>query len=117
MTFTNEKAIFLQMADRLCDEILAGTYRGDDRIPSVPDYAVMLGVHPNTAVKTYELLAREGVIYNRRGMGYYVSPDARQQILERRRAEFREQTLPELFRQMRLLDIDIAEIDRAWAEK
>jgi DNA-binding transcriptional regulator YhcF (GntR family) len=68
-------------------------------------------------VKTYELLAREGVIYNRRGMGYYVSPDARQQILERRRAEFREQTLPELFRQMRLLDIDIAEIDRTWAEK
>ena len=77
----------------------------------------MLGVNTNTAVKTYELLAREGVIYNRRGMGYYVSPDARQQILERRRAEFREQTLPELFRQMRLLDIDIAEIDRAWAEK
>ena len=117
MTFTNEKAIFLQMADRLCDEILAGTYRGDDRIPSVREYAVMLGVNTNTAVKTYELLAREGVIYNSRGMGYYVSPDARQQILERRRAEFREQTLPELFRQMRLLDIDIAEIDRAWAEK
>ena len=117
MTFTNDKAIFLQMADRLCDEILAGTYRGDDRIPSVREYAVMLGVNTNTAVKTYELLAREGVIYNRRGMGYYVSPDARQQILERRRAEFREQTLPELFRQMRLLDIDIAEIDRAWAEK
>jgi DNA-binding transcriptional regulator YhcF (GntR family) len=77
----------------------------------------MLGVNTNTAVKTYELLAREGVIYNRRGMGYYVSPDARQQILERRRAEIREQTLPELFRQMRLLDIDIAEIDRAWAKK
>ena len=117
MTFTNEKAIFLQMADRLCDEILAGIYKADDRIPSVREYAVMLGVNTNTAVKTYELLAREGVIYNRRGMGYYVSPDARQQILERRRAEFREQTLPELFRQMRLLDIDIAEIDRAWAEK
>ncbi|MBQ6194823.1 MAG: GntR family transcriptional regulator [Prevotella sp.] len=117
MTFTNEKAIFLQMADRLCDEILAGTYKADDRIPSVREYAVMLGVNTNTAVKTYELLAREGVIYNRRGMGYYVSPDARQQILERRRAEFREQTLPELFRQMRLLDIDIAEIDRAWAKK
>ena len=107
MTFTNDKAIFLQMADRLCDEILAGTYKADDRIPSVREYAVMLGVNTNTAVKTYELLAREGVIYNRRGMGYYVSPDARQQILERRRAEFREQTLPELFRQMRLLDIDI----------
>lgn len=117
MNFSNDKAIYIQMADRLCDEILSGKYADDARIPSVREYAVMLGVNTNTAVKTYELLAREGVIYNRRGMGYYVSPDARQQILERRRAEFREQTLPELFRQMRLLDIDIAEIDRAWAKK
>ena len=35
MIFTNDKAIFIQMADRLCDEILAGTYKADDRIPSV----------------------------------------------------------------------------------
>lgn len=117
MTFTNEKAIFLQMADRLCDEILAGTYKSDDRIPSVREYAVMLEVNTNTAVKTYELLAREGVIYNKRGLGYFVHPDAREQILERRRTEFRNQTLPELFRQMRLLDIGIDEIDAAWGEK
>ena len=111
MTFTNDKAIYVQMADRLCDEILAGTYKADDRIPSVRDYAVALGVNTNTAVKTYELLAREGVVYNKRGLGYFVHPDARQQVLERRREEFRQKTLPELFRQMRLLDIDISEID------
>ena len=117
MIFTNDKAIFIQMADRLCDEILAGTYKADDRIPSVREYAVMLEVNTNTAVKTYELLAREGVIYNKRGLGYFVHPDAREQILEKRCAEFRSQTLPELFRQMRLLDISIDEIDRAWEEK
>ena len=114
MTFTNEKAIFLQMADRLCDEILAGTYKADDRIPSVREYAVMLGVNTNTAVKTYELLAREGIIYNRRGMGYYVSPDAREQVLQQRRKEFSTEALPELFRQMRLLGIDISEVDAAY---
>ena len=100
MIFTNDKAIYVQMADRLCDEILAGTYKADDRIPSVREYAVMLEVNTNTAVKTYELLAREGVIYNKRGLGYFVHPDARAQS----------QTLPELFRQMRLLDIDISEV-------
>ncbi len=116
MIFTNDKAIYVQMADRLCDEILAGTYCADDRIPSVREYAVMLEVNTNTAVKTYELLAREGIIYNKRGLGYYVHPDARQQILERRRAEFRSQSLPELFRQMRLLDIDIIEVDKEWEQ-
>ena len=67
MTFNNNKAIYLQMADRLCDDILAGKYKADDRIPSVREYAVMLEVNTNTAVKAYEELARDGVVYNRRG--------------------------------------------------
>ena len=50
-TFNPDKAIYLQMADRLCDEILAGTYRADDRVPSVREYAVLLQVNTNTAVK------------------------------------------------------------------
>ena len=56
MAFTNDKAIYLQMADRLCDEILAGTYKDDDRIPSVREYAVLLEVNTNTAVKAYDEL-------------------------------------------------------------
>ena len=56
--FEDNKAIYEQMADRLCDEIIAGTYKADDRIPSVREYAVMLQVNTNTAVKAYELLAR-----------------------------------------------------------
>ena len=51
MIFSNDKAIYIQMADRLCDEILAGTYKDDDRIPSVREYAVKLQVNTNTAVK------------------------------------------------------------------
>ena len=76
------------MADRLCDEIIAGTYKADDRIPSVREYAVMLQVNTNTAVKAYELLAREEIIYNRRGLGYFVSPGARKQIMTVRRKVF-----------------------------
>ena len=51
MTFSNDKPIYLQMADRLCDEILSGVYQDDDRIPSVREYAVLLEVNTNTAVK------------------------------------------------------------------
>ena len=55
---------------------IAGTYKADDRIPSVREYAVMLQVNTNTAVKAYELLSREEIIYNRRGLGYFVSAGA-----------------------------------------
>lgn len=115
MTFSNDKAIFLQMADRLCDEILAGKYQDDDRIPSVREYAVLLQVNTNTAVKAYEWLSRDGIIYNKRGLGYFVTPGAKQQILESRKREFIDQTLPELFRNMRLLGLDINDISQAWA--
>ena len=117
MMFTNDKPIFQQMADRLCDEILALTFQDDDRIPSVREYAVMLEVNTNTAVKAYEQLARENIIYNKRGMGYYVTPGAREQILQERRKAFLEQTLPELFRQMRLLGLSMKDVEETWNNK
>jgi len=114
MNFENNKAIYEQMADRLCDEIIAGTYKADDRIPSVREYAVMLQVNTNTAVKAYELLSREEIIYNRRGLGYFVSADAREQIMIARRKIFLTQSLPSVFREMILLGITIEEIEKEW---
>ena len=115
MIFTNDKAIYIQMADRLCDEILADKYKDDDRIPSVREYAVMLEVNANTAVKAYEQLAREEIIYNKRGLGYFVTKGARKQILKVRKQEFMKERLPELFRQMQLLDITLEDVKSAYA--
>ena len=114
MTFTNDKAIYIQMADRLCDDILAGTYSDDDRVPSVREYAVSLEVNTNTAVKAYDQLARDGIIYNRRGLGYFVTPGARDSIMQARRKAFLDTTLPSLFRDMRLLGIGIDDIVKEW---
>ena len=102
------------MADRLCDEILADKYKDDDRIPSVREYAVLLEVNTNTAVKAYDELARANIIYNKRGLGYFVTKGTKRQILKERKREFIEERLPELFRQMRLLDIDIKDVAEAW---
>ena len=110
MIFTNDKAIYIQMADRLCDEILAGKYKDDDRIPSVREYAVMLEVNANTAVKAYDELSRANIIYNKRGLGYFVTPGAKKQILKERKKEFMKERLPELFRQMQLLGITLEDV-------
>ena len=110
MIFSNDKPIYIQMADRLCDEILSGVYQDDDRIPSVREYAVLLEVNTNTAVKAYEQLAREEVIYNKRGLGYFVTPGAKKQILKVRKQEFMKEKLPELFRQMHLLGITLEDV-------
>ena len=116
MIFSNDKAIYIQIADRLCDEILADKYKDDDRIPSVREYAVLLEVNTNTTVKAYDELARANIIYNKRGLGYFVTPGAKKQILKERKQEFMKERLPELFRQMRLLGIGIEEVCKAWEQ-
>ena len=102
------------MADRLCDEILSGAYKDDDRIPSVREYAVLLEVNTNTAVKAYDELSRANIIYNKRGLGYFVTPGAKKQILKERKREFMKQRLPELFRQMQLLGITLENVKDAY---
>ena len=114
MIFTNDKAIYIQMVDRLCDEILADKYKDDDRIPSVREYAVLLEVNTNTAVKAYDELSRANIIYNKRGLGYFVTPGAKKQILKERKREFMKQRLPELFRQMQLLGITLEDVKDAY---
>ena len=54
MDFKQDKAIYMQLVDRLCDEILCGKYHADDRIPSVREFAVTLEVNTNTVVKAYD---------------------------------------------------------------
>lgn len=108
--FDNSKAIYVQIADRLCDEILTGKYTDNGRIPSVREYAVLLEVNINTAVKSYDLLATNEIIYNKRGLGYFVTPGAKEKILESRKKDFMEHKLPELFRNMKLLEISMEEI-------
>ena len=114
MNFTNDKAIYIQMADRLCDEILADKYKDDDRIPSVREYAVLLEVNTNTAVNAYDELSRANIIYNKRGLGYFVTPGAKKQILKERKRKFMKERLPELFRQMKLLGITLEDVKVAY---
>lgn len=112
--FTQDRPIYLQISDRICDEILAGTYGDDMRIPSVRDYGAMLQVNTNTAVKAYEQLSRDGIIYQRRGMGYFVTAGARDRIMEQRREQLMKTTLSKLFDDMKLLNISIDDVVREY---
>ena len=112
--FNKDRPIYLQISDRICDEILSGAYADDQRIPSVRDYATLMQVNINTVMKTYEELSRAGIIYQRRGMGYFVTAGAGSAIQRQRKDDFMHKTLAEMFRQRRLLDISIDEVVSAF---
>lgn len=115
--FSQDRPIYLQICDRLCDEILSGSYTDDNRIPSVREYATLLLVNTNTAVKAYEQLSRDGIIYQRRGMGYYVTAGAAERIMKQRREELLHGRLQKIFYDMQLLNVsfdDVASAYEAW---
>ena len=56
MKFKESKSIYLQIADRICDEILQGQYKEEERIPSVREYAATVEVNANTVVRSFDYL-------------------------------------------------------------
>ncbi len=114
MNYTNNQSIFIQIADRICDRILNGDYKADDRIPSVRELGIEMEVNPNTVVRSFERLQANEIIYNKRGLGYFVSPQAEKQIRQMRHNQFMEETLPAIFKEMQLLGIGTDELIRAY---
>ena len=110
MDFRKQKPIYLQIADHLSEQVLQGLLTPDERIPSVRDVATSMGVNPNTVMRTFDYLQQEEIIYNRRGVGYFVSADARERILAHQRREFLEEDMPIIKQKMKVLGIGIEEL-------
>lgn len=110
MEFHDDKPIYLQIGDLLCEQILAGTWPPNDKIPSVREMGVSLQVNPNTALRTYDFLQQRGIIFNKRGIGYFVEEDAVKKILDFRREDFFANTLPSFYKTISLLQITPEEI-------
>lgn len=107
MEFNSNKAIYLQIADNICEQILSDAIRQGDRIPSVREWGASIGVNPNTVARSYETLTDQGVIFNKRGIGFFVSDDAKDAILRSHRQEFIEQELPVFLKKAQLLGLDL----------
>lgn len=111
MKFAEQQPIYMQIADIFCENILSGKWKPNDRIPSVRDIAVSMEVNPNTAMRSFEFLQNKEIIYNKRGIGYFVSEGGHDKALDYKREEFMSKTVPEFFRNMYLLGIKYEEME------
>ena len=107
MEFDSNKAIYLQISDGICEQILRGELKEGERIPSVREWGGTIGVNPNTVARSYEVLSETGVIFQKRGIGFFVSEDARAVIAQVHRKSFIEQELPMFLNKARLLGVDL----------
>lgn len=112
----NDKAIYLQIADGLCDSVLAGSLNPGDRIPSVRDYAARMGVNANTVMRSYDHLDQKGIIFNKRGIGFFISPDAFENIRRERRDTFFNVEADTYFQRMAAIGLTPAEVAALYSE-
>lgn len=115
MEFRDNEAIYLQIAAYVSDQILLGTWPVEHRLPSVRELAGDLQVNPNTVMRTYDFLQQQQVIYNKRGIGFFVAPTSDDKIKTYRRERFLQQDLPEFFRTIFLLGISLDEVQQRYS--
>jgi GntR family transcriptional regulator len=116
MEFRDNEAIYLQIAAYVSENILLGKWPAEQKILSVRDMAIELEVNPNTVMRSYEFLQAQGVVYNKRGLGLFVAPDAREKVKAFRKERFIQQELPVFFRTIYLLDMEPSDLQQ-WYEK
>ena len=112
MEFQNGKSIFLQIADTITDKVISGEFPAGEKIPSVRELAAEMGVNPNTIMRTYSELQSLQIIENKRGIGYFVNPEAPNIIRENKKQEFFRKILPEFVRQAEVLGIPSEELKK-----
>ena len=110
MNFKDQKPIYLQIAESICESILAAKYRENEQLPSVREFAAEVEVNVNTVARSFEWLQNQDVVATRRGLGNFVNEGARESVLRIRRKEFFEEQVPEFFRTMKALGVTLEEI-------
>ncbi|MEO6843862.1 MAG: GntR family transcriptional regulator [Ginsengibacter sp.] len=110
MEFKETPAIYIQIAEYVCEQILLKKWKLGDKVISIRDLAVTMEVNPNTVQRAYDFLQQRSIITNKRGIGYFIEDDAMERILNFRREQFIENELPVFMRNIYLLNIDFKEI-------
>jgi DNA-binding transcriptional regulator YhcF (GntR family) len=105
MEFNEPKAIYLQIADFICENILTGEWKPDEKIPSVRQLAVMMEVNPNTTMRTFSYLQDQEIIYNKRGIGYFIDANGYEKTIDLMRRTFIETEVKPFLKKLKLLNI------------
>ena len=107
MQFSDDKPIWRQIYELIAMRILSDEWPEGSRIVSVRELAQEVGVNPNTVMRSYERLDGDGIIFNRRGIGFFVAEGAKEHIRDIERRKFLDEELPKLSERLELLGLSI----------
>src|SRR5947209_20371525 len=101
----DNRPIFVQIAERIENDILGGVLPEESQAPSTNQFATFYQINPATAAKGVNLLVDQEILYKKRGVGMFVATGARARLIGKRREEFFEQYVTPMVREARKLGI------------
>ncbi|MEK4487417.1 GntR family transcriptional regulator [Psychrobacillus sp. FSL H8-0484] len=104
------KPIYIQVAEWIENEIIADRFLSDEKVHSQYQLADLFNINPATAAKGLTILVEEQILYKRRGLGMFVTPEAKTKILEKRRSETLTRMAMELVLEARRLSVSEEEL-------
>lgn len=110
LDLNSDKSIYIQIAEIIENDILLENLGEEEQAPSTNEFAKVYNINPATARKGLNILVDEGILYKKRGLGMFVSPKARKNILKKRQGSFFNERLPEIIREAKRLEISEEEI-------
>lgn len=110
MNFLNANAIYLQIGEYVCENILTKKWSEGDKIPSIRDLAVTIEVNPNTVLRSYNYLQEKEIIQNQRGIGYFVAANGFEKTKGHMTDVFVNSELPRMFKSMDLLQFTLDDL-------
>jgi DNA-binding transcriptional regulator YhcF (GntR family) len=116
MKFHNDKPIYQQIGNYIRNDILKEKIKSGERMPSIREMAVDLEVNPNTVNRAYADLQAEEIIFNKRGIGYFINDRAKEMIMQEEKKEFLEKKLPTIFDKMILLNINFNDLQKYYED-
>ncbi|MBA3898700.1 MAG: GntR family transcriptional regulator [Bacteroidetes bacterium] len=106
----NNQAIYLQIAEHFFENILQEKWKSGDKIPSIRETAVKFEVNPNTTMRTFSYLQDKEIIFNKRGLGYFVADDGYKKTRALKKEQFVKESLPVFFKSMQMLELTLEDI-------
>ncbi len=108
----DNRPIFMQIAERIENDIIEETLLEETQVPSTNQFAVFYQINPATAAKGVNLLVDQGILYKKRGIGMFVASGARAVLMEKRKEQFFEQYVVTMIREAEKLGITLDQLTK-----
>lgn len=99
----SDRPIYLQLMERIQHDIISGTYKPGDKLPSVRELAMEASVNPNTMQKALSELERIGLVHSRRTSGRFITED--ETMIKQLKTETATEHIREFLKQWNILDL------------